>query len=116
GLAKVMGIAGRHKRQPQLVCNGDGALGALTLYVQAVILYLDIEVVAEDSGKPLGEPRRFFELVFENKFTELAGGASAQADQAVLMRGQKLLVDPRNVVVAVQKGDRCHFNEIAEPG
>ena len=50
-----MGIAGGDQRQAKASGDIDGPLGAATLDVQSVILNLDVEVLAQKSGEPLGQ-------------------------------------------------------------
>jgi hypothetical protein len=116
GLAQVVGVAGRHQRQAEPVGDGDGTRGALLLDVQAVVLDLDVEVVAEDAVEPAGQLRRLVDLVLEDVLAELARGAAGQADQALLVRFEQLLVDARDVVVALQEGDGGHLDEVLEAG
>ena len=55
GLAQVVGVAGGHQRQAEPVGDVDGSLGAAALDVQAVVLNLDVEVLAEDAVEPCGQ-------------------------------------------------------------
>src|SRR5262249_55892384 len=102
--------------QAQATRNVDGPFGAASLHVQAVALDLDVEVRAEGLGEPLGEPRRLVQLVLEDGLAELAGGTAAEANQAVLVRGQQFLVDPGDIMIAIEEGERRHLDEIAESG
>src|SRR5207249_4262112 len=55
-------------------------------------------------------------LIFEDKLAEFTGSAAAETDDPLLMGGENILIDPRNVVIAFQEGDGSHANEIAKPG
>ncbi len=63
GLAEIMGVAGGDERQPEPVGDVDGAFGAAFLQVEAVVLDLDVEVLAEEPSKPFGECGGFLDLV-----------------------------------------------------
>ena len=88
-LAEVMGVAGGHQRQAEPVGDVDGALGAQLLDVQAVVLDLDVEVLAEERVEPARPAWSASSmLVLEDELAELAGGAAAQADEALGVGGR----------------------------
>ena len=101
--AEVMGVAGGDQRQAEPV--GDRRSPprrTASLDVQAVVLDLDVEILAEEPGEPFGQLLRLVQLVLEDELAELARGAAAQADDAFLVGLQQFLVDARDVVVAFQ--------------
>ena len=67
-------------------------------------------------GEPLCQLDGFVHLIFEDELTEFAGSAAAETDNSLLMGGENLLVDPRNIVIAFQEGDGGHANEVAKSG
>ncbi len=115
-LAEIMGVAGRDERQAKTVRDVDRPFGAETLDVEAVVLDLDVEIAAKQAGEPLGRTSRLVPLVLEDKLAELARRTTAQADDAFMVGGQQLLVDPRDVVVALEKSDRRHPDQVLEAG
>ncbi len=66
--------------------------------------------------KPFGQVAGFVQLLLENELAELARSAAGQADDAFLEPGQQLLVDARHVVVAFEKGDGSHLDEVLKAG
>src|SRR5262249_18041426 len=91
-------------------------LGTKPLHFQAVVLNLDVKVVTEHPSEPLGQTGGFVELVLEHQLTEFAGGAAAQADNSLTMRGEQFLINAGNVVIALQESDGGHLREVAESG
>ena len=87
---------------------------AQSLHVQSVVLHLDVEVLAEQLGEPGADLLGLVHLFLEDPLAELGAGAAGQADEAVVMGGEQLLVDARDVVVALQVGDAGHFDEVLE--
>ncbi len=115
-LPQIMGVAGRHQRQTELVGDVDGPLGTELLDLQAVVLDLDEEPFLEDPGEILRQLPGLVHAVFEDEVAELGGGAPAETDDALAARLQQLLVDARLVVVAFEERQRRHLDEVLKPG
>ncbi len=113
---QVVGVAGGDQRQAEFVGDADRPVGALLLDVQAVVLDLDVKVLAEDAVEPARQLFRLVELVLEDEFAELAGGAATETNDAFLVYFQQLLVDARDVMIALHEGDGGHLDEVAKAG
>src|SRR5262249_54691897 len=98
----------------EAVRDVDRAFRAALLEGESVILNLDVEVLAEQLGEPLSQGCRFLELILEDELTEFAGRAAAQANEALPVRSEKLLIDARVIVVAVEKRRGRHLDEVLE--
>src|SRR5438445_12750358 len=109
-----MRIARRHEGKTKAPGDVDGAFGATFLDVQAVVLDLDVEVLAEELSKPLRQPSGLLQLVFQDELAELTRGAAAQADDVFLVLSEQLLVDPGHVVVALEEGGLGYLDEVRE--
>src|SRR5262249_61776284 len=93
-----------------------GPVASAALNIQAVVLYLDIKILAESLMKPLGQFRGLVQLFLENELADLARGTAGQADDALPVLGQEFLVDAWHVVVAFEKRDGGHLDEVFEAG
>ena len=113
-LPEIVGIAGRHERQAETVRDLLRPLGAAALDVQAVVLDLDVEVLAERLVEPDGDFLRLVQLVLEDELAELARRAARQADEPFAVSGEDLLVDARDVVEAFGVGDGAELDEVLE--
>ena len=80
----------------------------------AVVLDLDVEIVAEDLVNQIGDVAGLVHLIEQDEIAELARRAARQADDALAVGFEHLLVDARNVVVAFEVGDRRHLDEVLE--
>ena len=84
----------------------------------AVVLDFDEIAVAEDALKPGGDlpwpvsRRGSPRLSREQRPAELAGDAAAEADQALAVGCQHLLVDARPEIKALQKGLRGELDQV----
>src|SRR5262249_46707882 len=115
-LLQVMRVASRHQRQAETVGDVNRPLAAQLLNLQAVVLDFDVEVRPKEPGEPLSEFRRLIGLILEDELTELARRTAAQTDQAVLVALQQFLVDPRDVVIALQVSGGGHLDQVLEAG
>ena len=112
--AEVVRVVRRHQRQAHPVRQIDGRLAGVLLDLDAAVLDLHVEAVAEHLRVPLAQLLGFLLLLREQVPGELPGNAPAQHDQPLGVRRQQLLVHPRLVVEALGVGDRGHPHEVAE--
>src|SRR5262249_20104049 len=84
------------------------------LEIEAVILNFDIEIAAEYLMEPPGQFDGVLDPVLEDELAEFAGGAAAQADDALGVGTEQLHVDARDEVIAFEEGDGRHLDEVLE--
>ena len=81
----------------------------------AVVLDLDEEVLlAEDLLVPGAQPLGLGRLAVQDEVGELGGGAAGQADQAVGVALEDLLVDPGLVIEALEERERREPHQVPE--
>ncbi len=115
----VVDVAGGHQGQAHAVGQIDRAFHGDPLLFDAVVLDLDEVSVAENLVVPGGRLAGFFHAgrtAHQQAAVQLAGDAAAQANQALAVGGQKLLVDAGAEIKTFQKGPRREFQEVLKPG
>ena len=75
---------------------------------------LDVEMVAEKLREPASQPGRLVQLILEDELAELSGSTAAQADNAFMVSCQKLLIDARHIIIALEERHRGHFDKVAK--
>ena len=101
-LSQIVGVAGGHHRQSQPIRHVQLALHALALNLQAVVLDLDEKIaLPERLVVPHGQVLGLGLAVIQEQLRELGANAARQADEAVAVLGQNLLVDPGLVVISL---------------
>ena len=111
---QIVSIRRGHERHAELVRNLRRDRRTQVLQPDAVVLNLDVEVVLEQFREVPGELLGFVLLVREDVLIELAGEATAEADEPFRMGFENLAVDARVVVVPFEERDRGELDEVLE--
>ena len=106
GLVEVVRVVRRHQRQAHPVREVHRHVQALLLDVEACVLNLHVEAVAEDLRVPRDQLLGLFLFPAEQQLRQLARRAAGQQNQALAVRCEQFLVDARPVVEAFQKRGR----------
>ena len=115
----VVYVAGGYQGQAHAVGQVDGAFHGDALLFDAVVLDLDEVAVAENLVVPGGRFAGLFHAgrpAHQQPAVQLAGDAAAQADQALAVGGQDLLVDAGTEVKTFQKGPGRELQEVLKAG
>ncbi len=112
-LFKIVRVVGRDERQVHLASELDQAVVELLLLLDAVTHDLDVEAVAEDVAVDLGGLLGPLVVVVQQRLRAQARHAAGEDDEAVVMLGQQIEVDPRLVIVALQEALRDQRDEVA---
>ena len=108
-LLDVVDVVGGHALEPELLRPGNELAIDLGLLRDAVVLELEIEVSRpEGLLEEIDRVPGALQVVLQDGLGDLAGEASAEADEPLSMGGQQLLVDAGLVVVALEmrRGDQ----------
>jgi hypothetical protein len=93
----------------------DHLPGALALLASIVVLDFEVEILgAEDVAELLQALLRLVLAVGEEEFVDLAVDAAAEADEALRMLAQRVLIDTRLVPLAIEVTFGDEFGEIVE--
>ena len=115
GLVEVVRVVRRHQRQAHPVREIHRHVHALFLDVEAGVLNLHVEAVAEDLRVPRDQLLGLFLLPAEQQLRQFARRAAGQQNQSLAVRFEQFLVDARPVVEALQKRGRRQFDEVLKP-
>ena len=112
-----MRVVGRDKLKVQLLRELIQSLIDLFLLLDAVILYLEIEVLpVEDLEKFLADLIGLVHISVRDRARDRAREAGGHADEALAMPAQKLHVDARLHVKALGERGRDHMDEVFVAG
>ena len=116
-LAHIVHVVGDDQLQPELLGPGHQRLVDRDQFGDDVLLQLDKEVlVAKDVDVPAQALVGFLLFALVEQLRHLGAQAAGGADQPFGVRGQKVVVDARLVVVAVQLGVRGDLEQVAIAG
>ena len=115
-LPQVVDVVGRDQRQVQLAGEREQALVDDLLLLDALVLHLEEEVArAEDVAQAGGRLERRLRLLDLQRARHFAFQAAAQADQALRVLREQLLVDARPVVEAFGVAGRRQLDQVLPP-
>ena len=108
-----MRIVRHNERQPRFLGKSDQLVVDLRLLGKSVVLKLQIVVLGSENFSML-ECSLFcpFVVPLHQKLRQFPGQARRERDNSLVMRAQKLHVDTRAVIKAVQKAARDHVAEV----
>ena len=113
----VVDIVGRHQFEPHVSGPRDELSIDLGLIGDAVVVQLEVVVLhAECLLEPVDLVARPVEFLRHDQPGNLAGQASAQADQPLAVLREQFLVDPRLVVVALKLSGGGQAHEVLVTG
>src|SRR6476620_10656071 len=109
-----MNIVGRDQTEPELPRKFWQMHVAFLLVRDAVIVQFDEKVLWSKNVAILGgKIFCFLNVVGLKRAVDFAGETSAQTDQAIGMRRQQCLVDPRSIIKTVEMRRRNQLHQIA---
>jgi hypothetical protein len=114
-LAQVVHVVGAHHRQAEIA--GDAGQAAIDdlLFVEALVLQLEEEVVgAEDVAIRRRRGARLLQAILVDALGDLAFETARQADQALAVLREQVLVDARLVVEAFRVAGRDQLDQVVE--
>ena len=106
-----MRVVGQHERDARLVVDAVRARGGLAFLMDAVVLDLEIKILAEELAQPERALLRAGVVVVDQLLLDLARETAGEADQPLGVLREQRPVDARADVKALGKGCR---DEIAE--
>ena len=114
---QIMRVVGRDKLNVQLLRELIQSLVDLFLLLDAVILYLEIEMLpVEDLEKFLADLIGLVHISVRNRARNRAREAGGHADEALAVSAQKLHVDARLHVKTLGERGRDHMDEVFVAG
>ena len=117
GAGLVMDVVGRDERQPQLRGELEHAGVDGRLLGDAVVLELEEEAaLAEQSRHPRRALAGGIVVLAVQERRDLALEARGERDQPLGVRGQRLVVDARLVVEALEVPDRAQLDQVPPAG
>ena len=93
--AEVVGVGRGHEGHAAFLGEVQRGRGAGVLEVDSVVLDFEVEVVAERFRVPMNEVFGLIVLIAKNELIHFAGEAAGEADQALAVFAEEVLVDPR---------------------
>ena len=108
---QIVGVVGQHQGDARLPVKAVVAVGRQTLLPDAVVLDLQIKVLAEELAQPQGPLLRAGVVVVDQLLLDLAGETAGEADEALGVLLQQRPVDAGLDVKAVGEG---HGDQIAQ--
>ena len=112
-LPQVVDVVGRDERQPEVAGERDDAAIDDFLFLDALVLHLEEEVVlAQDVAQPARGFERRPRLLDLEGARHLAFQAAAEPDQACRMPCQQVLVDARAVVEPFRVTSRHQLDQV----
>ncbi len=114
---RVVEVVGRDERGAEPAGQLDELWRHLALFLEPVVLELD-EVVLRPEDVPVraGHPLGLGVVPDLERRADLAGQTAREPDQALRMRSERLLVDARPVVVALEPAGGHQPHEVPVPG
>ena len=113
----VVDIVGRHQLEPHVGGPRNELAIDLGLLSDAMIVQLEVIVLRPESLlKPVYLVARLVEFLGQDQPGNLAGQATAQADQPLAVLHKQFLIDARLVVVALQLRGGGQAHEILVAG
>ena len=109
---QVVSIGSRNQWQTHLVGYIDGSIHAKALDLQSIILDLNKEVIPKIFSKPFSQLAGLGMLILKYQLAKFAGGATGQDHKAFLVRQKGLLVDARDIVVALEKSQGRQLDQV----
>ena len=109
----VVRVVGQHERDARLAADAVAAAGGHALLADAVVLDLEIEVLAEDLAQPQRALLRAGVVVVDELLLDLARETAREADEALGMLFEHGPVDARLDVKALGEGHRHEIAEVA---
>ena len=109
----VMRVVGQHEGDARLAPDAVAAAGGHALLADAVVLDLQIEVLAEDLAQPQRALLRSGVVVVDDLLLDLAGETAGETDQPLGMFFEQRPVDAGLDVKALGEGGRHEIAEIA---
>ena len=110
----VMQVVRRDEPDIVLLRKLDECGVCLALLRQAVVLHLEEKIIAPEDLEVFAHERiGMLHIVLQDGARYLAGNAGRQADDALVILAQEILVDARLVVHALDVGQRDELDEIA---
>ncbi len=113
-VVEVVGIVGRHQGNAQLLRQLHLIGDDLPLLVEALVLDLQVEVLAEDVAEITGDALRLVQAVLEDARLHLAAQAGRQGDEALAVLAEDVLVDAGLVVEPFGEARRYQLREVRE--
>ena len=112
-----MRIVRGDKANIQLFCELVQPVVDLFLHLDAMILHLEIEMVAvENLQKLFAQLVRTVHIPFRQRARNHARKAGRQADQALAVLPQQIHIDARLHIEALSKAERHHMDQVAVAG
>ena len=113
GLFQIMRVVRQHQRDARLAVEAVVGVGRHALLADAVVLDLEIKVLAEPFAQPERPLLRALIVVVDQLLLDLAGKTAGEADQPLGVLFEQRPVDAGLDVKAVGKGHRDKVAEIA---